>query len=71
MEPHSSEPAAGIIPQPGDSPTDLSIADQLAESGAESSRVVELETINTELESERPSSRDPINLRNSQDPSQC
>ena len=69
--PGSSEPAAGFTPQPGDSPTDLGITDQLAESGVESPRGTEFEPVNTKLDTAQPSSCDPIALRNSQDPSDC
>lgn len=71
MEPLSTEPAADIIPQPSDSPTDLGIMDQLAESGAESPRGAEVEPFSTGPEAEQPSNRDPINLQASQDLSEC
>ena len=71
MELLITEPAADTIPQPGDSPTDLSIVDRLAESGAESPKGAGVEPINMGLETRQPRNRDPIALRNSQDPSDC
>lgn len=71
MDPPSTEPVAGIIPQPGDLPTDLGIVDQLAKSGAKSPKGAKVEPISAKLEIGQPSNRDPITLRNSQDPSEC